>query len=160
MAIDFNRLKKHTQYTLEYEINGESLFEIVPDMNSKTKFLEIIKKSKDTDGDLENIKNFIYELFLKDNKDATDEQKEIVRVFINDNILELTNQTMVGFRMTTKDKIDEKMKIMEDKLLDKQVEKNLMWGNLPLKNVLQEYKLIVESNSLRGVTSMQNYQDK
>ena len=65
------------------------------------------------------------ELFLKDNPTATDEQKKTVEVFIKDNILELTNQTMVGFKLTTKIKIDERIKIMEDKMLDKQV-KNLM----------------------------------
>jgi len=122
MGIDFEKLRKHTEYSLAYEIGGEEVFTIQPPIGSKTQLMKIMKDvDKSKTDDLQPMIDFIYNLFDQSNQAVTADQKGIVKDFISENIDLLWEQTLIGYRITTKDKIEEAKEEIRNKLLEKKL---------------------------------------
>ena len=122
MAIDFKKLRKHTENVLAYELDGEELFQIKPSVQDRTEYLRIKKQvAKNKGEDIQPFVNFLYNLFLRDSPSATEEERVIAKQFIENNIDELILQTDIGFRLTTKEEIQKQ----QDKFFDALLQKNL-----------------------------------
>lgn len=121
--IDFEKLRKHTENVLAYEIDGEELFSIKPTVADRTAYLKLKKSAANKKSDdITPFVDFLYRLFVRDTPDINEEHKNIVRDFIENNIDELVLQTDIGFKLTTKAKMQEQ----EDKIFNALLEKNLV----------------------------------
>ena len=122
MTIDFNKLRKHTENELVYVLNNEELFRIKPEVSDRTKYLQLKKKAAEKkEDDITPFINFLYNIFLRDTPDVSEEDKKIVKEFIENNIEELITQTDIGFRLTTREKLKED----EERFVNAAIEKNL-----------------------------------
>ena len=121
---DFERLKKHTEYTLKYELKDtvtEDIveFTIMPEMKDRTAFLELVSK-KDVSPDA--VASWFCELALREEEDVSPENREVFKNFCLAHYGEIQTQTMIGFKLTTKEELDKKL----TELTEKVYEKNLM----------------------------------
>lgn len=121
--MDFEKLRKHTENALAYELDGEELFTIKPEVSDRTSYLMIKKRqARNKSEDIKPYTDFLYQLFVRDSEGASDEERTLVKQFIENNIDELTLQTDIGFKLTTRAKIAEQ----EAKIMETLMSKNLM----------------------------------
>jgi hypothetical protein len=126
VKIDFEKLKKHVNYTLSYNIEDPitkdvAAFDIVPNMKDLPAFMKIIQDRK---GDSDKFTNWIVELITRD-ESPTEEEKGVLVAFVEKNYGALLNQTMIGFRLISKEDLDSKQEELRQKFEDKTIEKNL-----------------------------------
>jgi len=117
---NFEKLRKHTEYTLSYELidmvtKDKVEFEIQPVMSDRTSFMELVSKKNVKP---EQIVDWFSELALK-GEDASIEETAIFKEFALSHYGEIQTQTMIGFKLTTKEDLDERINDLTDKLLEK-----------------------------------------
>lgn len=120
---NFEKLRKHTEYTLNYEFKDIATddvvdFEIKPVMSDRTKFLEIVSK-KNVSAD--EIVSWFTELALREEKDISEEEKQIFYDFAMNYYGEIQTQTMIGFKLTTKEEIEKRMAEISEKFVEKKL---------------------------------------
>lgn len=120
MAIDLEKLRKHTENTLIYEFEGDEILSIKPEVADKTKYLLIKKRLARGKGDSTvELADFIYQIFLRDQGDLQKEELQLIRDFIDSNIDELILQTDIGFKLTTRKKLQEQEEVLIERVLEK-----------------------------------------
>ena len=117
---NFEQLKKHTEYSLQYELkdlvtNDVVVFDIKPKMDDRTAFLELISNKKTKP---HQIVNWFSELVFR-TEEATEEEKSIFEDFAMSHYGEIQTQTMVGFKLTTKEDLDKRMSELSEKVMEK-----------------------------------------
>ena len=117
---NFEKLRKHTEYTLGYKlkdlITGDIVeFDITPEMSDRTSFLELLsnKKSKPHD-----TVNWFAELALR-GEEPSSEELTIFKDFAMSHYGEIQSQTMIGFKLTTKDDLDKRMADLSERAIEK-----------------------------------------
>ena len=120
---NFEKLRKHTEYTLNYVltdiVTGEQVtFDVEPTMSDRTHFMELVAKKNAKPSD---IVDWFADLALR-GEEVSPEEKEIFKDFAMAYYGEIQTQTMIGFKMTTKEELDKRIAEFSEKV----VEKNLM----------------------------------
>jgi len=101
--VNYEKLRKHTTYELVYEKDGEELFSIKPVMGDKPALLTMMAKNKEQ----EEFTDYLLNLFKRTYPDANEEELAVVKGFIVDYEGELFIQTLIGYKITTQDKLNE-----------------------------------------------------
>jgi hypothetical protein len=119
---NFEKLRKHTEYTLTYELtdpvtNDTVDFEIIPTMSDRTNFLEMVSNKKLKPAEI--VEWFTELTFRADEEKPNLEDLQTFKDFALAHYGDIHTQTMIGFKLTTQDKIDEKMAQVEEKVLEK-----------------------------------------
>lgn len=114
--LDMTKLRQHILHELTFVI-GDDTFTITPKMGDKAELLSQLAKledEKDAVRGLQIQQDFISALFIREHKThnthTSPEDELAIKQFVSDNIIELTQQLMVGFKIASKDDLDEKKK--------------------------------------------------
>jgi len=120
---DFEKLRKHTEYTLNYELvdvatKDKVEFDIEPTMKDRTKFMELVSKSNVKP---DQIVEWFAELALR-GEEATPDSEALFKDFALAHYGEIQVQTMIGFKLTTKEELDARIESLTDKLVEKNLQ--------------------------------------
>ena len=104
--VDFEKLRKHTTYELVYTKDDEELFSVKPLIEDRVKILQMMGN---TNGAEKEFYDYLFDSFKRTYPNTSEEELKVVSQYIKDYSPELFIQTLIGFKITTREEIDKKL---------------------------------------------------
>lgn len=111
--VEMERFSRHVLNELVFKV-GTDEFIVKPVVGAKANLLKGIAKSgEDSEKRIDFIQNFMIELFVKDNSTVP---REIIERFVSDNINNLMDQLMIGFKIVDAKDLEDKKKELSQQI--------------------------------------------